>query len=394
MVDLSLLGPMPRELQVSSSGIAGRVELDCVARERRFRCESDIPAQHDVRVTVRYRASDGHWEATHLDLRMHGDEEEVVVRGSFDDDASLPGLRSWTYRRADPRIVLNVVAPPLAPGEPPLVEFTNGSEEPVTVQAQGAVHGHIVRAEDDTWSHTPRGLGCPTGSGPTVIPPATSAHVREIEPLAARTPLPRGTYSFVVEYEDIGARTEEHASRRVTTRFDVTETALPKSDVSPATIMAAQPLRGGSPMTLWTHAAPPSRPGRERADGREGSQLARDAPTLSNGGTIAGALSPGRSRHAYRLPFAQGEEAVVRIFARCKQAPCRTQVGMYWGREHELHGRTRWLHRAPPAWSVFENTFRARGAERVLLIGCREECDAEWEFYGRVQVRGQDTARE
>lgn len=390
VVDLSLQGPAPLDLEVSSSG----VDLDCVALEERIRCESEIATRRDVRVTVKYRAIDGRWESAHQDLRVRGDEEEIVLRGSFDGDASLPGLRSWTYRRADPRIALEAVAPPLGPGEPPFFEFTNGSDAPVEVQAQVAVLGHIVRVEDDTWQPTPRawGGGCGTGSGPTVIAPGVRAPVGEVYPLGGPVPLPRGPYSFVVEFEDAGARSEERASRRVTARFDVTETALAKAGFSLGELLATRPRRASPPTTLWTRA--PSRPGLERPRGTEGSQLAGDAPTLSNGETIAGALSPDRSRHAYRLPFAHGEEAVVRIFARCKQSPCSTQIGMYWGRERELQGHTRWLHRDPPAWSMHEDTFRARGAERVLVIGCREECDAEWEFHGRVLVRARAAASE
>lgn len=384
-VDLTVYGPTPNELHVAFTDAAGvRSELECTPSERDgLECQGDIVARGDNRVTVTYRAADGRLESVEQDMSFHGDEEKITLQGAFDADASLRPLTSQIYRAADSRVVLEVVEPAATSGGLPSFLLTNGSDEDIVVMTQGHVLGVPVRvAEDGSWGPARMAMvgGCGTGVGPEVLSPGMSAPAGEIYAIGGSVPFDRGSYLYVVQFDDEGTLDDEQVSRRVTVRFEVEE-ALPAEYVERLTRRG--PAR--EEPDLWAGVTPPSRPGLERPAGREGSQGSGPVPLVTDGEDIAGALSTERSRHTYRLDLRPGQQGVVRIFARCTQAPCSAWVGMFSGDEQDFGGVSSRLHRDPPAWSVRERIVRAR--DEVFVIGCHEECDAGWEFYGRVHVR-------
>lgn len=370
---LSFDGPTPLELSVTLTPPDGAAwDLDCVPfGHDAIRCGTTIRAKGEAHVTVNYRAVDERLESVAMDLLLHGDEEMITLRGGFDDDASLDGLRARIYRSANARITLET-AP--RPGE---FMLTNGSDGDMVVESDGLyLLGYIVGVNDDGgWGRVHRPSVCITFDVP--LSPRKSSLVA-----GASVRLEPGRYLYVVDFEDAETSDVAHVSRRVSRSFEVTEDVVHEYEEGP---QVGWFLEFDVP-DRWAGAEPPARPGSERPEGLKGSVRAEGAPRLADGSDIAGELSPHRSRHTYRLDLQPGEEAVVRIFARCAEAPCLEAAGIFSGDDDDhIRGSNRALHRDPPAWSFREDTIREE--DEVLVIGCREKCVAGWEFYGRVHIR-------
>lgn len=380
-VTLRFDGPAPLELDATLTHTDGdEAELDCSASRHATLCGGATGGIGTSRVTVNYRAVDERLESVTLDLQLHGDEEEIVVSGAFDDDASLPRLVASIYRAAGPRIALETVELREL-GQLPFFKLSNESEtDIVTWTHTGFLLGYIVRvAEEGTWEQVPGvSAGCGSGLGLSSIPPGTGA--LGLASAGAGVPLSNGSYLYVVEFDDAETQELAHVSRRITASFEVR--GVP--DVEADRRFAIWAFDWQAP-DLWADAMPPTRPGLERPSGREGSRGFEGTPLLADGEDIAGVLSTERSRHTYRLDLTPWQQGVVRIYARCTETPCSATVGMYAGDEEDFGGESRTLHRESPAWSFREAI--VRDDDDVFVIGCREECDAGWEFYGRVHVR-------
>lgn len=389
-VVLGRYGPSPDALHVMSRNQGGfSVELECGISDRgAFDCEGDIVARGENQVTVTYRAIDGRRESVTQHLSLHGDEEEITLRGSFDNDASLRGLVPSIYRAADSRVVLEVVAPPPSPGQLPSFLLTNGTAADIVIMGQAHLLGTTVRvSEDGRWERARRARvgGCGTGVGPATVTPGMSMPAGEIYAIGGSVPFSRGSYLFIVEFDDSETLADENVSRRITARFEVTDEPPADLLLERADAFLDGAIAPREEPDLWAGATPPPRPGLARPAGREGSRRGGTVRLLVDGEDIAGALSQERSRHTYHLDVEPGQEGVVRIFARCVEAPCSARVGMYSGREGGVGWHSRTLHRDPPTWSFREHTVHHR--DEAFIIGCREECDAGWEFYGRVHIR-------
>lgn len=386
-VELRVGRAMPRELRVMFAPAGRPFDIDCEASELgTIACAGEVPARGESRVIATYRAVDGLLESVEQELHLHGDEEEIKLSGWFSDDASLRELTPRIFRAARPGVVLQAVEAPPTPGDLPSFVLTNGSDLDIEVLAQGHVLGFPVRlAEDDSWLAARRAFagGCGTGVGPATLEPGMSAPAGEIYAIGGSFPFERGRYLYVVEYEDEETLGDEHVSRRVTVRFDVDED-LPAEFEAPGHDARSFALEYVEP-DLWAGARAPARPGQARPTGREGSERADGAPLLADGDDIAGTLSPDRHRHTYRLQLQPNEEGVVRIFARCTASPCSASAGIFSGRGDDLGGGSSSLHREPPAWSVRDGLVQE--SHDTLSIGCLDECDEGWEFYGRVHIR-------
>ena len=345
------------------------------------RCEATLRGKGEARVNVNYRAVDGRLESTAQELLLHGDEEEITVSGSFDDDASLARLGATTYRAADPRITLQTVEGAEAePGYAPSFTLSNSSDTDIVAEGQSSVLlGSTVRlGEGGRWERVYPDVagGCGFGLASETLLPGNA-----LPTVGAWTQLPPGNYLYVIEFNDAETIDDSNTSRRTTASFEITESDVTVEDLDGPRL----DLWVREPDELWAGAAMPTRPGLERPEGDEGSQRADDAPRLADGANISGVLSTERSRHHYRLRLRPGQQGVVRIFARCMEAPCTARVGIHSGSDGHLSGSEGALHRDPPAWSMRE--YIAHEEDDALVIGCREKCDAGWEFYGRIHVR-------
>lgn len=376
-VELSAWEPMPRELRVVFARADARFDFDCAAPEQgTLVCEGEVPAHGEGRVIVSYRAVDDILESVEEELRLHGDEVEVTLRGGFDDDASLNGLSARIYRAADEGVRLEAALP--TPGYFMLVNESDGD---IVVESDGLfLLGYIVRVNDDgSWGDMRRRSigGCIT------IPPVTlSPGKRDL--VVGRGLLWPGRYLYVLDFDDVVTLGDEAVSRRITARFDVVkDPPWQFVDWWPgARSFALEYVE----LDFWAGASPPLRPGQTRPAGLEGSQRADAARLLRDGDDIAGVLSPERHRHTYRFQLQPNQEGVVRIFARCTSAPCSARVGIYSGNGDEVtSAQSSRLHRDPPAWSVQDGIIRDE--EDTLVIGCDDKCEEGWEFYGRVHVR-------
>lgn len=385
-VELSVMGP--------DDGVVHRGSCRFGADDRVI---CDAPSHWDVgpgpyTVSLRYVAVDGIAEHRTATLTLHGDEIRISLRGWFDVDGSAGGLYIESIRRAPAGVEIMRAAEGVD-GEPPRLFFVNESDGAVVVSHQGGVLGYVVHVtEDGRWERVPRaGIGgCGTGRIEKSLHPGEYDLVGEAATIGGVIPLEPGPYLFVVPFEDRETLPDEARSIRVATYAFEVEGEPVSGEMEPTFHGDWVFTDYSSELSLTPVLA---RPGVEAPRGQGGAALDEDAPSLEDGATIAGRVGIESPRRAYRVVGPEDTAVVVRLYARCLEAPCRASFGVMFGQPGDLGGSSGPLHRDPPGWSTKDRVFYLHDAEpHILELSCGTACaNGAVEYYGRVHfVRPDD----
>lgn len=388
---IRFLGTAPSGLRIalrSSDGSQQRVPCDVESERVECRTHILVGAGH-ARLIVAYRALDGALERRVAHFTLEGDEDEVLVGGYFDPEASVRDIDTFIFRRGFEGLSLTrVLGYQPDPGEAPIFRLENFSEGYIHVG--GAFEGTIARVRDDGFrdrQHSRSFGGCTYCAGIEAIKPGDS-----VSAWSFAAGLQDGEYEFQLPFDDESTLNVPNTMRRLSARFEI-------RDGVPRDVRAIKLLRWPrDEEDAWSRATPPARPGWRRPSGHTGAELEypfsedSSAPAISSGDDVSGITDPATAV-VYRLGnLPVGGVLLLRVFARCVRAPCGSEVLIRVGDKGEVHWHSERLHRPPPSWSVVDVSLEPSHAEARLVFGGLSdedeyEYEGSWEFYGRLLTR-------